>query len=329
MAKISVIIPCYNAQKNIDSCFSSLERQTIGIKNLEIIFVNDASTDGTLDCLLEFEKRYPENVLVVNCEKNGRQGKARNIGLSYATSEYIGFADDDDVFEPEMFERLYQKAQDYNCEVVMCRFDTWDMAGRKTKGTGADKAGSDILYEITNTDERLALITMSLPWVIWTKIYRKDFLMDHQICFPEGYIYDDIYFTELVYQYVEKIYLLDKVFYHHMLREKSSSIDLDRMDDMMGYLDVHLILIQELKIRNRYELYKHTYNEVLMRNTIGLVETYLRRYGEIKADILLEIREKIRPYRQEFIENPLLEKIWCADENDLHRKIAYLLIERS
>ena len=67
MPKLSIIIPCYNAEKYIDSCFQSLESQTIGIEHLEIIFVNDASTDNTLNCLNEFEKKHPENVLIVNC----------------------------------------------------------------------------------------------------------------------------------------------------------------------------------------------------------------------------------------------------------------------
>lgn len=69
MPLLSIIIPCYNAEKYIDNCFQSLENQTIGIKNLKIIFVNDASTDNTLKHLMDFEQKHPENVLVVNCEK--------------------------------------------------------------------------------------------------------------------------------------------------------------------------------------------------------------------------------------------------------------------
>jgi len=64
MPLLSIIIPCYNAAKYIDNCFQSLENQTIGIKNLEIIFVNDASTDNTLTYLMDFEQKYPENVLI-------------------------------------------------------------------------------------------------------------------------------------------------------------------------------------------------------------------------------------------------------------------------
>lgn len=72
MALISVIIPCYNVEEYIDRCMESLANQTIKIENLEIILVNDASTDGTLDKLYEWEQRFPENIVVVTYEKNIR-----------------------------------------------------------------------------------------------------------------------------------------------------------------------------------------------------------------------------------------------------------------
>lgn len=86
MNKISIIIPCYNVEKYIDRCLESIEKQTIGIETLEIICLDDKSVDGTLDKLHEWEKRYPDNIVVVELPDNGRQGCARNIGLSYMAS---------------------------------------------------------------------------------------------------------------------------------------------------------------------------------------------------------------------------------------------------
>ena len=96
MKKISVIIPCYNAQAYIPRCLHSIFSQTIGMETLEIILVNDASTDHTLDILLQFENKFPDSVIVVNLEQNIRQGGARNVGLSYASGEYVAFLDADD-----------------------------------------------------------------------------------------------------------------------------------------------------------------------------------------------------------------------------------------
>lgn len=91
MALISIIVPCYNVENYIDRCVSSLVSQTIGIENLEIILVNDASRDNTLFKLYEWEKKYPDSIMVITYDENIRQGGARNVGLSYATSDYYTY----------------------------------------------------------------------------------------------------------------------------------------------------------------------------------------------------------------------------------------------
>ena len=75
-------MPCYNAEQIIDKSIEILVNQTMSIEDMELIFVDDASTDGTLEKLCQWEERYPESVMVIHCEENGRQGRARNIGKS-------------------------------------------------------------------------------------------------------------------------------------------------------------------------------------------------------------------------------------------------------
>jgi glycosyltransferase involved in cell wall biosynthesis len=96
--KVSVIIPCYNVEKYIERCLESLERQTIGIGHMEIICVDDASSDGTEDILRSWEKKYPGSIKVVLSERNNRQGAARNIGMQYASGDWVSFVDSDDNF---------------------------------------------------------------------------------------------------------------------------------------------------------------------------------------------------------------------------------------
>lgn len=330
MPKLSIIIPCYNAANYIDCCFQSLEHQTIGIKHLEIIFVNDASTDNTQELLMDFEKKYPDNVIVINCEQNGRQGAARNIGLRYATAEYVGFADDDDMFAPEMFEDLYQKAVTYQCDMVMCDFDTVNVDDcrdvKLSPHPSADDKKSDALYEIATPEERIAFITADPVRCIWNKIYRRSILASNDIRFPEGYIYDDIYFYELVKHYVRRVYKRNRIYYHHIFRAKSASIDRDRKDDMLGYLDVQLMLVEELKHRGIYNTHRESYDEMLMLEAIGLIKTYLIRYGEVEYDVLLAIKEKLLPYREAFLTNTLLQRIWQADDSDIDKRIAQTLL---
>ena len=91
--KISVIIPCYNVKDMVSECLDSIVAQTIGLEHLEIILIDDASADETVSVLKKYEEKYPDNIMLVLCEKNGRQGTARNIGLSYATpSAYLTLA---------------------------------------------------------------------------------------------------------------------------------------------------------------------------------------------------------------------------------------------
>ena len=101
MAKISIIIPCYNVAEYIDRCLNSIISQTIGLEALEIICIDDASTDNTWQKLQQWEHSYPEQILLVHCDNNARQGTARNIGLSYASSLWISFIDSDDWIEPD------------------------------------------------------------------------------------------------------------------------------------------------------------------------------------------------------------------------------------
>ncbi len=93
MKKVSIVVPCYNAVQYLDRCIDSLVNQTIGIENLEIILVDDASTDDgqTWARIVETERRFPDSVMAVSLSENLRQGGARNVGISYAGGEYLMF----------------------------------------------------------------------------------------------------------------------------------------------------------------------------------------------------------------------------------------------
>lgn len=120
MKEISVIIPCYNVARWVDRCLTSIVRQTIGLDVLEVICIDDASTDDTWEHLQEWERKYPDNLVLVRQEVNRRQGAARNLGLQYASTEWVAFVDADDWLEKDYFEKLYVPAAHYKCDVVVC-----------------------------------------------------------------------------------------------------------------------------------------------------------------------------------------------------------------
>ena len=124
MKKITTITPCHNSTKYLRKCWESLKNQTIGIENMEVIFVDDASDDdgATWEMLLSFEKEAPESVMIVHLEENLRQGGARNVGLSYASGEYVQFLDSDDSLRLEALEELYGIAKEKQTDVLQYDF---------------------------------------------------------------------------------------------------------------------------------------------------------------------------------------------------------------
>ena len=106
MKKVSVIVPVYNTKQYLKRCMDALVKQTL--EDIEIVAVNDGSTDDSLQMLKEYEEKYPEKVRVLSKE-NGGQATARNLGIRECTGEYIGFADSDDYIDTTMFEKMYRK----------------------------------------------------------------------------------------------------------------------------------------------------------------------------------------------------------------------------
>ena len=119
MNKVSVIVPVYNAQNFLEKCIESLTQQTL--KEMELIFVNDGSTDQSLQILEKYQKRFPKKVMVYSKE-NGGQASARNLGISKSRGEYIGFIDADDYVDTHMYEAMYKKAKKENSDYVECQY---------------------------------------------------------------------------------------------------------------------------------------------------------------------------------------------------------------
>ena len=119
--KVSVILPVYNASDYLHQCMDSIVGQTL--KDIEIICVDDGSTDNSLDILKEYEQK-DKRVKVIQ-QKNAGAGAARNNGLSIATGEYLSFLDSDDFFEPDMLEKAYEKAKGSNAQIVVFRSDQY------------------------------------------------------------------------------------------------------------------------------------------------------------------------------------------------------------
>lgn len=311
MKKICVIIPCYNAEKCLQSCLKSLEAQTIGLNCLELIFVNDASTDATLQVLEGFQKKHPASVVIIDSKENLHQGGARNLGLARATADYIAFMDDDDIMEDSMLEKLYDKAEEKHCDIVVSyaqkgSLEEWPLI--RMGRTGRE----DRFFEITNEKERAVFLKMDINRAIWNKLYRRVLIADHKIDFLEHMIYDDIYFSGLVKRYARSIYILEEYLYYHVVHKEAASISTEIWEHKIGYFDANLALVKRLREQKLYQAHESYYEHEFIMEYITVVSSFIKIYGRIPYAVLKRIvQETVRlfpQYSRNAVVNAFLKK---------------------
>lgn len=225
MKKISIIIPCHNSVKWLNDCFESLKKQTIGIGNLECIFVDDASTDdgATVAMLKDFEKENPDNVMVILLEDNLRQGGARNIAMQYMSGEYLLFLDSDDMLLPYTCERLYEIASENTADMVLFGYETiygddtgYDAVSRINQIAGVINTIDFNLYPNTKNDY---LIGAKGSFGCWNKLYRTDLVKRSGATYAEHVVYEEPKFVYPQYLFVDNIVETDEKLYvyrkHH------------------------------------------------------------------------------------------------------------------
>lgn len=303
---VSVIIPCYNAEVYLETCFASLEGQTIGMSQLELIFVDDGSTDQTWNILKKLERQYPESVLVIHCDTTGKQGTARNIGLQYATADYIGFVDADDWVEADMYEVLYAKMTEFDCDVVFCR--NWrdrelDTPNLSPKCNGQE----DRLLDITTAVQRKEFIVSNLVgYNVWDKLFRKDFLQQNHIYFPENIVYEDILFGSLVYLYARRIYILEQRLYHYRVNQASTVLckNQNYHFDMLRVNELKWEEYQRREVLSEYN--KELEFDFLMTGYFAGLKMLCLRFDEFPFEVFLLIKKSVLRCAPNYQDNPYI-----------------------
>ncbi len=184
MRKVSVIVPMYNSERTICECLDSIVGQTI-FEDMEAIIVDDCSKDSSMSMVNEYEKKYPDNIMIIRLDENGGPGNARNIALQYASGEYIGFVDSDDAIYPSMYEKMYDEALRTDADYVDCGF--YDQKKDKAIVYVSDELAGEL-----NSDKRSSLIVAG--GFIWSKVFKRDFLDENNIRFRCEYVLEDMDF---------------------------------------------------------------------------------------------------------------------------------------
>ncbi|MBE5930107.1 MAG: glycosyltransferase [Lachnospiraceae bacterium] len=291
MKKVSIIVPVYNSQVYLKECADSLVNQTL--EDIEIIFVNDGSTDGSLEILEDYKQRYPEKV-VVKSKENGGQATARNWGIELAKGEYIGFVDSDDSVDCTMFRKLYETAKKTGSDFAECEYMYLrvDSEGNKKE-----------IVSYGNVRDYKSKSEMFIDPLVspWNKIFKADILKQNIIRFPEGVIYEDTAFFIKSIPYIKKTcFVPGKMVYHYLWPTSTMNANkakrvgdiFEVLSDIIGFYDnnnfrekykneleyfcVKILLCSSL---NRVAQVKDTrLRREFIRKTKGMIANYFPRY---------------------------------------------------
>lgn len=256
MFKISVIIPCYNVSLYIDRCLTSIVNQTIGIDNLQIICVDDASTDDTWQCLQRWEQQYPDHIVLIHLDINSRQGTCRNIGMEYADTPYVSFIDADDWIEPDYYSIMYSYTTKFNCEIVCCSYRR-DFSDEPLCFSDRSTGQTTRYLVIDTVEKRKTFLHLrSMGYASCCKLVRTDFLKLNQISFPENLAYEDNFWSSLLHLYAERVFIVEEYLYHYFVNP-DSTIMKENANYHTDYITIYLLIWEEWKKRGFYSYYKY------------------------------------------------------------------------
>lgn len=262
MKKVSIVVPCYNVSAYLDKCMEHLIEQTIGIENIEIILVDDASTDDgmTWEVIMKYEEAFPDTVMAIRLEQNLRQGGARNVGISNASGEYLMFCDADDWLALDAVKCVYEKAKEYDADVVEYRMQKVDDSSDVSSFSTEEGNGSHLI--VLDTEEKRKSFLMftndNCSLGCMRKLYRMSLIRDNNIRFAEHLANQEPSFTVPVRLYEKRHYFLDKLLYFYYM-SPGSTLRGNWDDRKLDNAKVWMSLIEDLKERGMIEKY---YDEI-------------------------------------------------------------------
>lgn len=262
MKKISVIIPCYNATKWLPKCFMSLVEQTMGMDQIELIFVDDASTDEgkTWEMLLLFEQAYPDSVIVIHLDKNQKQGGARNAALSFASGEYISFVDADDWVKPELYEIAYQRAKAFQADLLQFNHCLYS---EKTGVFDNKKEMEDVCLDIqTQEGRRELLLSERITYGCWNKLYKRTLIEASKVRFAEHKVYEEPLFVYPLLYYGKRFAVIpDRLYIYRQNAAGTMYHCMERAETLKDHAKVQYELWNFMK---HTVFFKEFYEEIKM-----------------------------------------------------------------
>ncbi len=287
--KVSVLVPIYNVERYLEKCLQSLCNQTLS--DIEILCINDGSTDSSKAIVESFKKKDLRIVLID--KENTGYGSSMNVGLEQARGTYIAIVESDDFIDSDMMERLYEMAETYNLDIVKstCYFYSDGSIAEENRYVNIfdDLVLNDIFCPLDR--EKLFLKMQT----IWSALYRREFLIKNGIRFNEtpGASYQDISFAFQVYTCAERAMLVPDAFYHYRINNINSSVKA---------IDKVFCVCDELEMIDRFitQRGKNTKRLQIIASRLGyrvMMETYRSLAEAFQYALFLKMMEYLKKYR--------------------------------
>ncbi len=296
---ISIIVPVYNVEKFLQMCIDSLLCQTM--KNIEYIFINDASTDHSLG-ILERNAKTNKQIKVIDSKKNLCQGGARNLGIAAACGEYIGFVDSDDLVMPDMYAQLYKKAQETGADAVFIQY----AAIGENSGLDAIGGGIPLIQwnkkllaldgKILDDKGRMDLIAYPVGGIC-CGLWKKSMVEESGITFPEHLKYEDNYWSSLIKCFLKKVAFLPEIKYYY--RQNSvSTVHKRNVSYHFDRVEIEKKLLADVKKLGFYNKYYQAWEYIyIFRYAFNTYWIYQEQFDQRP---LLKMRQVIIDLRKEF-----------------------------
>lgn len=280
MKKVSIIIPAYNCEKTLVECLGNVVHQSL--KDIEVIIVDDASTDGTWNIIAECERQFPDLIMAIKSEVNSGPGGARNIGLMYASGEYIGFVDSDDIVSTQMYEKLYSAAKEGNYDIVDCGYYNQEK----------DNAMVHTSDELTgNLDgyKRSELIVSG--GYLWSRIFRRDLIADSGIGFREKVILEDAEFLMRMHMVAKRVGNVKEILYNYRSFPESASKEVEPVKYLSHAMDAMDAIYQSMSQMEEYKSVQMAVEYVIFQ--LASYCTNVCLFCE-KKNVDLNVKEKLK-----------------------------------
>lgn len=286
---LSIIIPVYNVEKYLEQCIDSVIDEKI--ENVEIILVNDGSTDSSYEICNQYASKF-KNIKVIHKE-NGGLSDARNCGIDNSCGKYLMFIDSDDYIAGKALKEILDIIKNELFDVLMYTYYEFDENIKRNKELGKNTELESGNYKVNNIILEQILKNTNELWPAWKFIVRRSFLINNDIQFKKGFLHEDVDYTVRVISCMEDFYYLEKPIYYYRVNRKGSIMNSKSLRSLLDTSQIIIDLKKYLDNKNIDNKIKNIIMDRLSRTFFTVLELYSKGNYEDKQNIIKNIKNNL------------------------------------